>query len=220
MSETIAAVFDLDRTLTSVRSVESTFIRFLVRNRHIDARNLARFAGFFVRNIVRDPVTATKRNKMYLKGISVAEADRLTHVFLEGDGSQLIPRESIALVNRHHRSGHLTILITGAPDFLARPLVDMLGIPFDHLHATRLAVDGNCYSGKIEGIHYYGNTKKALVRQLTSDLAFNLEESFCYADSESDIPMMSLFGKPVAVNPDKALNRESLRCNWRILTTG
>lgn len=218
MNGKIAAVFDLDRTLTSVHSVESAFIRFLVSSRHVGTRNLARFAWFFARNIVRDPVTATKRNKMYLKGISVAEAERLTQVFLEEDGFRLIPRDSIALVTRHHRSGHRTILITGAPDFLARPLVRMLGIPFDHLHATRLGVADNYYTGRIVGTHYYGNAKKTLVQDLAKDLLFSLDESFCYADSASDIPMMSLFGKPVAVNPDKALSKKSLCNNWQILT--
>jgi HAD superfamily hydrolase (TIGR01490 family) len=219
MNSQVAAVFDLDRTLTRVRSLESSFISFLLRERHISIASLLCSAGFFLRNLGHDPVTAIKRNKMYLKGFSLAETELLTRTFLSRQGYQMIPEKAISLVNRHKQQEHLTILITGAPEFLVRPLIQLRGLPFDRLYATRLEVAGNRYSGKIEGTHFYGKEKELLVRTLSAELCFLLEKSFCYADSASDIPMMALFGKPVAVNPDKKLNRKSLQSKWQILTT-
>ncbi len=219
MNGQVAAVFDLDRTLTRVRSLESSFIRFLLRERHISFENLLCSAGFLLRNLRHDPVTATKRNKMYLKGFSLAEIELLTRTFLSRNGYRLIPEKAISLVKSHKQQEHLTILITGSPEFLARPLIQMLDLPFDRLYATRLEIEEERFSGKIEGTHYYGKEKELLVRTLFAELCFPLEKSFCYADSASDIPMMSLFGKPVAVNPDKKLTRKSLQSEWQILTT-
>jgi HAD superfamily hydrolase (TIGR01490 family) len=219
MNSKIAAVFDLDRTLTKVRSLESAFIRFLLQEGHIGTTSLLHSGGFFLRNILHDPVTAIKRNKMYLKGFSLEQIELLTQSFLARRGPQLIPREAIRLVNNHKQSGHLTILVTGAPEFLVCPLIQLLNLPFDHLYATRLKVDRSVYSGVINGVHYYGREKEILVRKISSDFCFSLENSYCYADSESDIPMMELFGKPIAVNPDKELSKKSLRCDWQILTT-
>lgn len=219
MSEKIAAVFDLDQTLTSVRSLESSFIMFLLRKRQIGIMNLLHSADFFLRNIWRDPVKAKKRNKMYLKDVPQAEIEQLSQSFFSLQGHGLIPGKSISLVNCHKRLGHLTILITGSPEILVRPLLAQCGLHFDHLYATRLKVTGDRYSGDIEGNHYYGIEKERLVRKLESELGFSLRNSFCYADSESDIPMMSLFGNPIAVNPDKALRKKSLRSDWQILAT-
>lgn len=219
MNRKIAAVFDLDRTLTKVRSLESSFIRFLLQEGHLSVSNLLCAAGFFLRTIRRDPITAAKRNKMYLKGFSCAEIAQLTQTFLSRHGSRVISLEAISLVKRHKAHEQLTILITGAPEFLVEPLIQLLGLPFDHVYATRLSITENRYNGTIEGIHYYGREKELLVRTLSSELTFSLENSFCYADAESDIPMMSMFGKPIAVNPDRGLNRKSLQNEWQILIT-
>jgi HAD superfamily hydrolase (TIGR01490 family) len=215
----VAAVFDLDHTLTTVRSVESSFMSFLLREKQISIMNLYRTAGFFLSNIRPDPVTAMKRNKMYLKGRTIEDLERLAHTFLTRFGDGLIPQKNRNIVHEHKKSAHLTILITGSPEFLVRPLMSICGLPFDHLYATQLKVDRGDCTGEIEGIHYHGKAKEQLVRTLSNVLGFSLEDSYCYADSKSDIPMMALFGQPVAVNPDQELRRKSLRSNWRIVTT-
>lgn len=215
----IAAVFDLDHTLTNVRSVESSFIRFLLQERYIGAMNIVRSAGFILRNIWLDPVKALKHNKMYLKGFTIEELKDLAQTFIEIHGTGLIPPKNRDLVHRHKKSGHLTILITGSPEFLVHPLMSLCCLTFDRIYATRLKIAEGCYTGEIEGLHYYGKEKEQLARTLSKELNFSSKDSYCYADSESDIPMMSLFGEPIAVNPDRELSRESLRSNWQIVTT-
>ncbi|MHC1698492.1 MAG: HAD family hydrolase [Geobacteraceae bacterium] len=219
MKGRVAAVFDLDRTLTAGRSVESSFMRFLLQERQISIMNCYRTVAFFSSNIWQDPVKAMKHNKMYLKGCTIETMAGLAQTFLARYGDGLIPPKNRTLVHQHTNSAHLTILITGSPEFLVHPLMPLCGQPFKHLYATRLKVEGGCYTGEIEGIHYYGKAKEQLVRTLSQELGFSLQDSYCYADSESDIPMMALFGKPIAVNPDQELRRASLRSNWQIMTT-
>jgi len=133
----VAAVFDLDHTLTAVRSVESSFMSFLLREKQISIMNLYRTAGFFLSNIWQDPVTAMKRNKMYLKGCTIEDLERLAQTFLDHFGDGLIPRKSRNLVHEHKKSEHLTILITGSPEFLVRPLMTLCGLSFDHTTQDR-----------------------------------------------------------------------------------
>ena len=45
----------------------------------------------------------------------------------------------------------------------------------------------------------------------------DLAESFAYSDSESDLPMMRAVGHPVAVNPDRELERVARQEGWRIM---
>ena len=41
-------------------------------------------------------------------------------------------------------------------------------------------------------------------------------EDAAYSDSANDLPMLSLVGHAVAVNPDSALRREARRRNWEV----
>ena len=41
--------------------------------------------------------------------------------------------------------------------------------------------------------------------------------SYAYSDSESDLPMLTAVGHPVAVNPDSALERIARDNGWRIV---
>ena len=43
----------------------------------------------------------------------------------------------------------------------------------------------------------------------------DLAESYAYSDSVTDVPMLSVVGHPVAVNPDKDLAREAIDANGR-----
>ena len=94
MKEQVAAVFDLDHTLTTVRSVESSFMSFLLREKQISIVNLYRTAGFFLSNIWQDPVMALKRNKLYLKGRTLEDLEKSAQTFLARYGDGLIPRKS------------------------------------------------------------------------------------------------------------------------------
>ena len=48
----------------------------------------------------------------------------------------------------------------------------------------------------------------------------DLDKSFAYADSGSDLPLLSLVGHPCAVNPDRSLRTTAKAYDWPILTLG
>ena len=45
----------------------------------------------------------------------------------------------------------------------------------------------------------------------------DLDQSFAYADSHSDLPMLSCVGNPVAVSPDVPLMRAAGRNGWSVV---
>jgi HAD superfamily hydrolase (TIGR01490 family) len=211
----IIAVFDFDKTLSVDRSLESAFIRHLMRTGKLKTGNLLRSLLFFMKNIFKSPYEALKKNKMYLKGISTALATSWIRDFLKAYGSALISAKNLELVKYHKGHGHTTILISGTPGILIDGL--HLDLWFDHIYTTRLEVVNAAYTGRIDGPHYYGKSKADLVMRLQEELAADLSKSFCYADSITDIKMMSLFGHPVSVNPDRRLRRFSLRHHWELI---
>jgi hypothetical protein len=52
---------------------------------------------------------------------------------------------------------------------------------------------------------------------VAAERGIDLESSYAYSDSESDLPMMRAVGHPVAVNPDAALLRVSREEGWQIM---
>ncbi len=217
MSDTILAVFDLDKTLTNGRSLESLFMGFLARRRRIPLRGLFLSLLFYLKHVWRDPVTAAKRNKLYLKGTVPRDVAFWVDEFIERQGGEVLIREGEGLVRRHKALGHTTVLVTGSLDILVRPLMRRLNSPFDRIYSTTLEVRNGLFTGRILGAHYYGDEKAVLVDRVAVELGGNLDRSFCYADSKSDLAMMSRFGHPIAVNSDKALRRKAVEMRWKIL---
>lgn len=217
MSKPVLAVFDLDHTLTSGRSLESAFLLFLCRRRVVSLRALLLSALFYLKKVWRDPVTASKRNKLYLKGTARRDAEQWVRDFLVEEGDGFLAREGERLVRQHKGLGHSTILVTGSPELLVGPLLHRRELPFDRVYSTSLEIIDGFFTGGILGTHYYGNEKAALVSRLAAELGADLGQSYCYADSKSDLAMMSQFGHPVAVNSDKALRRTAVERQWEIL---
>lgn len=91
----------------------------------------------------------------------------------------------------------------------------MLGA--DHVVATRMVVADGAYNGEIE--HYvYGQAKAEAITRLAESEGYDLQRSFAYSDSATDIPMLESVGHPYAVNPDRALRKEAAARDWPILT--
>ncbi len=63
------------------------------------------------------------------------------------------------------------------------------------------AVDG-VYTGRLAGPMAYREGKAEAIRALAAREGIDLEASYAYSDSESDLPMLRAVGHPVAVNPD------------------
>ena len=89
----------------------------------------------------------------------------------------------------------------------------MLGA--DHVIATRIIVEDGRYSGEIE-YYAYGDTKAEAVRELAALEGYDLTRSYAYSDSATDLPMLEAVGHPVAVNPDKELEREARERDWEV----
>ena len=60
-------------------------------------------------------------------------------------------------------------------------------------------------------------TKAKWIREYAEREGLNLSESYAYSDSISDLPMLSIVGHPVAVNPDFRLKQTARQHDWAVL---
>jgi phosphoserine phosphatase len=99
---------------------------------------------------------------------------------------------------------------------MASMIAHVLG--FDGGLGTPLETDADGrYTGRLAGPFAYREGKPKVMRRLAEREGIDLEKSYAYSDSESDLPMLRAVGHPVAVNPDGPLARIAREEDWDVL---
>ena len=204
------AVFDLDGTIID-HSSEQVFLKYLLEQGGIPARNLLRWMTDFIRD---GDFRAAKANKVYLRGLSEPYLRDLAQVcFTERLVSRISPKV-FELMASHRSAGRTTVILSGSLEILIRFFHEYLQT--DLMVGNKLEVVDGCVTGKLGGLNPYGENKADFVRQLAETHGFALGESYAYGNHHSDAHKLRLFGHPVAVNPDRGLRRIATESGWQI----
>ncbi|MGH7564977.1 MAG: HAD family hydrolase [Gemmatimonadota bacterium] len=119
-----------------------------------------------------------------------------------------------ARVNDHRRKGHRVVLVSGSVEAIVRPLAASLEV--GDVLAPRLEAAEGRLTGALEGVPLSGEQKAAAVVDFAETHGIDLADSFCYADSLDDVPMLESVGRPAAVNPDRRLLEAALERGWDV----
>lgn len=122
---------------------------------------------------------------------------------------------ALSLVERSKRQGHDQILVTGALDVVTEPLADYLGCT--DFVANRLEMKDGVATGRLEKPMIAGANKALWLRRYAEEHGYDLDGSFAYADSGSDVPLLSVVGHPCAVNPDFKMKTTARAYDWPVL---
>ncbi len=209
----IAAIFDVDGTLIAGATLERIFIRFLWRQGELSWRDLFNWAIAAAQALVVGR-PRLKAVKAYLRGKDAARIRRLARECFE---TEIEPRLSPRAINRlrwHQSAGHFVILLSGTLDPLLEPLAERLGV--SARVGAELEVVDRRLTGRISGLHPFGETKAECLTTMNRASAFDLKRSFAYGDSYADRRLLAMVGHPVAANPDAGLRRFAGSRNWMI----
>ena len=127
----------------------------------------------------------------------------------------IVFEEALELIRSHQSAGRLVAIVSASPVEVVEPLSDHLGA--DLAIGTEAKIDENGkYSGEL--VRYaYGPAKADAIRELADRRGIDLDASYAYSDSVTDLPMMELVGHPVAVNPDRPLLRIANERGWEVV---
>jgi len=211
-----AALFDLDRTLVR-KETASLYVRYQREIGEANWRDALRTAYWVAQYTlgVIDAEDVAARAMLGFAGmhetVLAARCDDWFHRFVAVHVCDR-GREAVA---RHRDRGDIVAIVTGASQYVARPLARSIGI--DHLVTTELEVgaDGR-FTGRLTPPLCYGKGKIVRSLRLAESLGFDLRESTFYSDSFTDLPLLAHVAEPVVVNPDHRLSREAKRRGWRI----
>ena len=73
------------------------------------------------------------------------------------------------------------------------------------------------YTGEMDGPFVYGKGKVVAMRGFADRHDIDMEASYAYSDSVSDLPMLQSVGHAVVVNPDAELLEIARRERWRVM---
>jgi HAD superfamily hydrolase (TIGR01490 family) len=208
-------LIDLDGTLIGGLSSEPSFFGFLLR-RGIAGRSQIGASLCFVPRAWRDHGRQSfKKNKAFLAGLPVDAVREQAEIFVL---TRLLPRVREVMRERidwHRRQGDTLCLLTGAGDFIAAPLADLLDIPV--FCAARCAAMNGVFTAAAPEYHPIGMEKLNAARQIATGSGEDLADAIAYGDSALDVPLLRAVGRPVAVNPSRALRRIAGQEGWEIL---
>jgi HAD superfamily hydrolase (TIGR01490 family) len=213
-----AAFFDLDRTLISG---SSTFT-LAAAARHagmIPSHQLLRAsvgAIMFKLSGAGDDTTDRVREQLlqFVTGQRQDDLSALNERILPVLLGMIRP-EARRLLDLHRQAGRATYIVSAAPQEIVGPLAQSLGMAGGI--GTRGEVADGIYTGQLAGPFCYGAGKVEAMEELSRWDGLDLSQCYAYSDSASDLPMLRAVGHPVAVNPDKRLEREARRNGWPIV---
>jgi HAD superfamily hydrolase (TIGR01490 family) len=213
-----AAFFDLDRTLMAGSSAFQ-FGRAAYRTGLVSRRRLAVDAWEDLRfrlNGSTDAGTDALRLRVaeMLDGVRVRDLQRLAPGVLAGVLPRLYPR-MLEIAYTHQDAGRPIFICTAAAQEMAELVAVVL--TFDGAVGSVSEVIDGRYTGRPGGPFTYREGKAAAIRELAAREGIDLAASWAYSDSESDLPMLRLVGHPVAVNPDRELERVARAEGWQIM---
>jgi HAD superfamily hydrolase (TIGR01490 family) len=150
-----------------------------------------------------------------LEGRRALEFQRLGPQVLAGVLPRLYP-QMLEIAWAHQDAGRPVYIVTAATQDMASMIAHVLG--FDGGIGTPLETDADgLYTGRLAGPFAYREGKPTVMRELAERSGIDLQKSYAYSDSESDLPMLRAVGHPVAVNPDGPLARVAREEGWDVL---
>jgi HAD superfamily hydrolase (TIGR01490 family) len=117
-----------------------------------------------------------------------------------------------ALAQRHIAAGQQVWLVTATPVELAQTIAKRLGLT-GALGTVAESEDG-VFTGRLVGDILHGPGKAHAIRALAVREGLNLKRCTAYSDSYNDVPMLSLVGTAVAINPDSDLREVARIRGW------
>ncbi len=215
-----AAFFDLDKTVIAKSSLVALGPEFhargLLRRRTLIWAVISQM--LFVRfGADDDKLTKIRESVLKVtKGWDHQEVRALVAETINDVIEPLIYDEALELIDHHLGEGDEVWLVSMSPAEIVEPFAELLGITGAISSKAKIDEFGK-FTGEME-FFAQGDNKAVAMRELAVQRGIDLNDSFAYSDSETDIPMLQAVGHAYAVNPDRQLARMAHDSEWPILS--
>jgi len=223
--ETKVALFDLDGTLVKAH-LWVGLAKYNLKNKE----NIISTLGYLITHtILMIPWKMKLMSSQYfykswvqdmpqlIKGVDNEKAKEIFNWLADYYLLPTLRNDTHEILKKHQKEGFITILISGAFQGLLDIIANRLG--FNFAIGTESEISQNKFTGHIIAPACSGQGKLEKTKRFFSEkgLKINFKESFAYADSFVDLPILELVGNPVAVSPDEKLKEFAQIKGWQII---
>jgi HAD superfamily hydrolase (TIGR01490 family) len=149
-----------------------------------------------------------------LVGKSDTSIRQIGKSFIEKHLLDIIRKRAVIKIRQHRELGHFTFIITSCPDIYIFALAEHLNC--DGYECSRLAYRNGRFIGRILDRDCFGSEKVMRLKAIVENSALDLSRSYAYSDHQSDLPLLELVGRPVAVTPTEQMRRMAIDRGWEI----
>lgn len=153
--------------------------------------------------------------KIYVKHIKGQRYAKVKHIAqavikYQKDRVYRFTRDLIKKLKSEH---YFLVAISGSPSYIVAQYAKAIG--FDLFFGTELEIVNGKFTGKIKSLDSAFNKAK-IVKDIAGQYQINLTNSIAVGDTESDVPMLSLVGHPIAFNPNVQLVQIAKKKGWAV----
>lgn len=213
----VAAFFDLDKTLIGANSAwewskHERTLRNITRWQQV---RVAVWLGLYHASVVNIEQALTVAVRHY-RGTPERSLDQRTSDWFQANLASRLRSDARAALAEHAASSHPRILLTTSSSFVAAEATRSWGL--DAWLANSFPTDSEGrLTGDIGKPVCYGAGKVAHAERWAAENDVDLDRSYFYTDSYSDLPMLERVAEPRVVTPDPRLRRAAIRRGWPIL---
>ncbi len=215
MGTEVAAFFDLDKTILA-KSSSFAFAKPFYKQGLIGRSDVLRsaYAQFvYLTSGADHDQMQSMRNYLsqLVAGWDVDKVQQIVAETLDEIVDPMVYQEALELIAAHKAAGHDVIIISASGTDIVEPIGVRLGA--DLALGTQMVIADGRYTGEIL-FYAYGPAKAEAMSALAQERGYDLQASYAYTDSFTDVPMLESVGYPVAVNPDAELRKVAADRGW------
>ena len=211
-------IFDLDNTILKGDS-DYSWIEFLINNNHVDGDFYRNKNDYFYDQYVNGKLDIHEYCEFALSTFIILgkeKAEKLLDIFMKEIIEPMVNVYILRVLHEHYEAGD-TLLLASATNTI---LVNRIGarLDFKNIIGTDPEIKNGSITGKILGDPAIGDGKlKKVVSWMQDNGKLDFRETTFYSDSINDLPLLESVKKPIAVNPDDSLRKESILRGWEII---
>lgn len=155
-----------------------------------------------------------RKSLLILRGWDIGELNHVVDEIFHQRMIKNIQYGLLPIIKDHAENGHSIVFVSEVIHPLAQEFKNFFQgrATLD----TRLEAEHHHYTGDVDCL-CYKEEKARLLQEFAERTHIDLNKSYAYADSGSDIPFLKLVKHPVAINPDEKLLTYAQRHKFTIL---
>jgi HAD superfamily hydrolase (TIGR01490 family) len=213
----VAAIFDLDGTITRADTYRDFLKGYMLRHPHLFVRlpALGSAWALYATRVKNNSWLKQAFLRLIVGGAARKELDEWTEEFNSRLMKNGLRTGALRAIEHHRQAGHCLIMATASFDFYVERLAQQLG--FDHVVCTRAAwTERETLTGQLAGPNCYGEEK---VRRLQEYFGAQRKAWYIhgYSDHHSDVSFLAWVDRPVAVNPARRMLNLARKLNFALV---